>query len=59
MVITNSDIEKFRARLTADEKSRATVEKYLRDIEAFCSYCKGELSKEITVLYKKMLLENG
>lgn len=59
MVITNSDIEIFRARLTADEKSRSTVEKYVRDIEAFCRFCKGELSKESTVLYKKRLLENG
>ncbi len=33
--ITTTNIGQFHARLVEDEKSEATIEKYLRDVEAF------------------------
>ena len=38
-------IEKFKAWLIENEKSRATVEKYVRDVKAFTAEC-GEITKE-------------
>ena len=33
--ITRTQIEQFHTRLVEDEKSEATIEKYLRDVESF------------------------
>lgn len=56
--MTRMQIERFRDRLVAEEKSAATVQKYLRDIEAFYAYVGGEaVTKEVAVRYKQYLIE--
>lgn len=48
----------FRKALIREEKSPATVEKYLRDARAFVDYAAGrELTKELTLGYKQALQE--
>ena len=53
-------ISAYRANLIREEKSTATVEKYLRDVRAFSAYV-GErcVTKELTVAYKAHLQERG
>ena len=50
----------FRENLIREEKSPATVEKYLRDAAAFLTYANGQaVTKEHTVSYKRSLQERG
>lgn len=54
--ITTTNIEQFHARLVEDEKSEATIEKYLRDVEAFFSFVGEEtVTKETAMRYKEHL----
>lgn len=57
-IITQELISKFRSNLVQDEKSRATIGKYLRDINAFAK-CMGqeEVCKEAVIYYKQSLIE--
>lgn len=52
-------ISDFRTMLVADEKSAATVAKYMRDVYAFAAYVGlGALvTKEVAVAYKQSLME--
>lgn len=54
--ITDTQIQSFYQYLIREEKSRATVEKYLRDVRAFDMYA-GEqiISKEVVMAWKKEL----
>lgn len=59
LMLNHSMIEDFEASLKADEKSRATVEKYVRDAGRFAEYV-GEgnpLTKEAVISYKQHLAE--
>lgn len=58
-VFHDSMIDMFHQYLIQEEKSTATIEKYLRDIRAFRVYV-GEqpVTKEQTVAFKKSLMEN-
>ena len=58
--ITENCISAFRDYLVLEGKSRATVEKYLRDVWAF-SVCAGgqTVTKELVMVYKHSLLEKG
>lgn len=57
--ITEEQIERYRQYLIRDEKSTATVEKYLRDVRAFSVFAgRAAVTKELTVAYKKELLKN-
>ena len=57
-VLTSDTLSDFRAYLISNEKSCNTVEKYLRDAEAFLYYCGGrEISKELVIAYKNSLIE--
>lgn len=48
--------ESFRDYLIAEEKSAATVEKYMRDVRMFAAFADcGELTKNLVVRYKKRL----
>ena len=48
--ITTTNIGQFHARLVEDEKSEATIEKYLRDVEAFFSFVGGDaVTKETAI----------
>lgn len=56
--LTENQIELFHQYLIREEKSTATVEKYLRDVRAFCMFL-GEknITKDVVVEYKKYLQE--
>ncbi len=54
--ITDELIEKYREILVRDEKSKHTVEKYLRDIKKLQKFLAGrELTKELLIDYKAQL----
>lgn len=54
------DMNGFRDYLIREEKSPATVEKYLRDASAFRAFAAGRtVTKELTVAYKRTLQERG
>lgn len=54
--ITEKTVLKYEARLICEEKSTATVKKYIRDIRAFQKWLKnGILNKESVLAYKKHL----
>lgn len=53
-------LEKFRSHLVLEEKSKATIEKYLRDAKAFMEYlAQREITKDIVVAYKSKLQGSG
>ena len=56
--LNNTLIDAYRDNLIREEKSTATVEKYLRDVRAFYRYV-GEksITKELVIAYKKQLME--
>lgn len=58
--ITQTHLTAFEEYLLREEKSAATVEKYLRDARAFVLYAEGKtVSKELTVAYKRSLEDTG
>ena len=57
-IVTAELIDTFRQKLILEEKSTATVEKYLRDVRAFFAYIgQSPLTKEVVMGYKKLLIE--
>jgi len=58
--LRNTDIHLFQNQLISEEKSPATVEKYLRDVRAFCAFA-GErpLNKELVIDYKYHIIDAG
>lgn len=51
------EIDQFRVYLCQAEKSRATVEKYLRDVRAFLAFAgENEVTKELVMQWKDSLL---
>ena len=57
-VITEGLIEAYRQALIREEKSAATVEKYLRDVRAFFAFIGSvPLTKELIMTYKRQLVE--
>ncbi len=58
--LSAQQLEAFQDSLLREEKSPATVEKYLRDAGAFLAWCEGkDITKENTVAYKHFLQEKG
>lgn len=58
--ITKQLLSSFEEHLKQEEKSKATVEKYLRDARAFGLYLgQRALCKEAVISYKQSLLEAG
>lgn len=58
-LVTAKVIAAFRKHLVLEERSAATVEKYVRDVRAFAAYAReNSISKEIVIAYKKYLQEN-
>ena len=59
-MLTDNMLGAYRDHLIREEKSTATLEKYLRDVRAFAAFA-GEIpiSKEVTVAYKRHLQEAG
>lgn len=57
--LTAEIIAGFKEHLILEERSTATVEKYIRDITAFSAFANGtEITKETVIAYKKYLQEN-
>ena len=55
--ISLETIEQFEKQLISDEKSKATIEKYIRDVKALMNYIKGQtLTKEVVIAYKNKLI---
>lgn len=57
--IDRAMLEQFEAKLNEDEKSRATIKKYTRDMRAFITYIGPDntVDKETVMAYKKYLGE--
>lgn len=54
------DLVEFKEYLLCEEKSAATVEKYLRDVRTFFAFAEDRpVTKELTVSYKAELQERG
>lgn len=59
-ILTSEAIERFEKYLQEEEKSKNTIEKYLRDIRAFIAYLDGtEVAKEAIISYKNKLLSEN
>lgn len=54
-VITAKEIAMFKEHLIFEEKSAATVQKYIRDVKTFATYVVGDITKETVITYKKYL----
>lgn len=58
--LTEGCIAEYHQSLILEEKSAATVEKYLRDVRAFFAYAgASQLTKELVMDYKRQLVEQG
>lgn len=58
--MTEKQIELFHQYLIREEKSKVTVEKYLRDVRAFFVFAGGkDITKDAIVEYKKYLQERS
>lgn len=59
-VITNEIILSFKSSLIEDEKSVATIEKYMRAVRNFADYADGkEITKGLMVRYKAKLITDN
>ena len=57
--ITDKIIKKFREYLIDEEKSKATIEKYIRDLTVYVSWLDGaDLTKVKVLEYKEYLIKN-
>lgn len=58
-ILTQQIIYDFKVHLISEERSSATVEKYIRDVRSFAVYINGaEITKESVINYKKQLQES-
>ena len=58
--IENTQIEAFARYLKEEEKSKNTIEKYIRDVKSFVRYVNGmEISKETVIDYKNKLISDN
>ena len=58
--INSEIIGRFQKYLICEEKSNATIEKYIRDVTAFASYVnRAAIKKELVIEYKQYLLDEG
>ena len=57
-VITAKTIAGFKEHLILEERSTATIQKYIRDVKAFAAYAVGDIAKETVIAYKKHLQEH-
>lgn len=58
--ITVENIKDFSRFLVEEEKSTATIEKYMRDVKAFALFISDEeVTKDRVIAYKNMLINDG
>ena len=59
-IITTYHLIAFHEYLVREEKSAATVEKYVRDVKFFIDFIQNrEVTKELAVSYKNALVEKN
>ncbi len=59
-ILTEGNILLFEQNMIAEEKSNATVEKYVRDIKLFCDFTSDKaITKDVVINYKKNLIDRG
>lgn len=59
-IITARMLEKYQDFLQEEEKSGATIKKYMCDLQKFLQFIEGrEVSKKLTMDYKERLLKEG
>ena len=59
-IITQKQIGEFAQYLKSEEKSDHTIEKYIRDVQAFAAGINGaRITKEAVIAYKNKLLSEG
>ena len=59
MIFNEEQIKQFKSTLLLEEKSPATIQKYLRDVEKFRLFAQDQpVTKETVLAYKEHLLEN-
>ncbi len=59
-ILTAQQVQAFAAYLTAEEKSPATIEKYLRDVRAFAAFAGADpVDKDRVMAYKNHLIQQG
>lgn len=59
-IINKQHIVAFSQYLKGEEKSKNTIEKYLRDVDTFLAFAgDDEITKETVVAYKNKLLEDN
>ena len=60
MKLSTKQIREFTNYLCREEKSTATQQKYLRDVQAFRGYANcSKITKELVIGWKKQLVERG
>ena len=60
IIVSEDLVARYRQQLITEEKSRITIEKYLRDIRRFARYLGGEsVTKASVIAYKQQLLDRG
>ena len=58
-VLSADILDDFKKYLILQEKSSATVQKYIHDVSAFANFVNGEsITKETVIAYKNHLKEN-
>lgn len=59
-ILSEKDIETFQNHLLQEEKSTATMEKYLRDVRAFLVFSgQAAITKDLVMAYKQALVEKN
>ena len=59
-ILTEKLISEFSCYLKSEEKSQNTLEKYLRDVNAFAVFLNGtQVTKEKVITYKNKLLSEN
>lgn len=57
--ITTSILAAYKEYLISEERSPATIEKYIRDVAAFAEYAQmTEITKDIVLAYKRQIMQN-
>ncbi len=60
MKITGTKINEYKAYLAEEEKSKNTIEKYIRDVKAFARWVSGKvICKQTVIEYKNYLLSQN
>lgn len=58
--IIEKTLDDFKHYLIAEEKSGATIDKYMRDVTAFSKYAgDSEITKELSIGFKQKLIDEG